>query len=174
MDVKRKRKKRTGNRGEMGLPSNASIARAAGVSRQLVWRKRKQGKTPGQIVREANRRREFEARRNTDEPFLAAQRRRVTAVASKHELELAHMRARLIPVGPIMNWFGQVVSEAPGIFDEHLSEDLMVTLATTSDPRTCVELLDAAARGVLTSLGNRAKELAEQIGFSETEREASV
>ena len=96
----RMNKTKTGNSATPKLGPSA-IARRAGISKQLASRKLKQGKTPAEIVEEANHRRAVQAaktktRRHTP-PFTESQAKKEAALAALREHELGVKRGGFWP-----------------------------------------------------------------------------
>jgi hypothetical protein len=133
----------------------AQVATLAGVSVQLVQRKRGLGKSDRQIVAEAIAQEEQAARKHptvvvTDVvnghaangalSYAGAQTAKENALASLRELELMERRRELVPVSYVRTWGTRFLVEGRDILLNGLGE-LQDRVAAENDPLKVAEIL---------------------------------
>jgi hypothetical protein len=132
------------------------LAEKAQVAIQTVSRKLKQGKTPEQILAEAE---EWRAKMKANEDKAAsgeeshfdASRRKERAIADLRELELSVKRGELVKIGEMNAWVSGMILRAREILTR-IAPELRDRLAKETDPNRIQELIDAEVSRALVQL----------------------
>jgi hypothetical protein len=129
------------------------LALKAGVSVTTVSRKLRQGKTPEQIIQEAEAFRNKEAKREkpTSETFDAAQTRKEIALANIREHDFAVKRGEFVKLSEINAWVASMILKAREILTR-ISPELRDRLARETDPIRIQELIDIEINRALVNL----------------------
>lgn len=128
------------------------MAKEAGVSPNLVSRKRAQGKSDEQILAEAEARRLRSVQSPPrDETFAEAQRRKESALADLRELELAEKRRELLNASEISTAVHELIATAKSRL-LLIGDELGDRLAAESNPVRCRELVTDEVRRALSEL----------------------
>ena len=142
-------------------PTAAEIARMAGVSMSLVYRKLQEGRTPAEIVTAAQQRREQFVLRDLPTTqvnghaangvlsFAAAQAAKENWLAELRKLEVMRERGELIPTAYVRIWGTRFLMAAKDEMQKAPGE-LQDVLAAESDPVKCRALLEKWVERVLT------------------------
>jgi hypothetical protein len=134
----------------------SKLAEEAQVAIQTVSRKLKQGKTPEQIISEAEAWRaklkatEYKAA-SGEETYSAAQCRKERAIADLRELELSIKRGDLVNIGEMNAWVSGMILRAREILTR-IGPELRDRLAKETDPNHIQELIDAEVARALVQL----------------------
>ncbi|HEY4359415.1 MAG TPA: hypothetical protein VGN17_00500 [Bryobacteraceae bacterium] len=133
------------------------LARKAGISITTASRKLGAGKTPEQIIAEAEEYRKKQERRSEqpeagdEETFYEAQRRKEIALASLRELELQVKQGDLAPIAEVNAWVAGMIVEARNIL-LRIAPDLRDRLAIETDPAAIDRLIAAEVDRALAAL----------------------
>jgi hypothetical protein len=161
--MKRKRKLEA----DRAAASAAQVARLAGVSISRVYRLRQEGRTDGEIIAAAQRRKdEFVLRDVPPLPvdvetnghaagaglsFAAAQTAEKSWSARLKELEYQERSGALIPISYVRHWGMRFLHEAKDLWLRGSSE-LRDQLAAESDPLACERIVEAFCERVVNTL----------------------
>jgi hypothetical protein len=136
----------------------SEVARKAGVSITTASRKLGAGKTPEEVIAEAQVYREKQTRRDrrstepgSDESFYEAQRRKEVALADLRELELKTKNGDLVPVAEINAWVAGMIVEARNIL-LRIAPGLRDRLAMEIEPAEIDRLISLEIDRALQSL----------------------
>lgn len=146
------------------------LAREAGVSPALVSRKLRAGKSPRQIMLEAEARRQQQAAPSTpasppstpaivttksrsmiDGTFAEAQLRKESALADLRELELAEKRRDLLSASEVSTAIHELIATSKSKL-LLIGDELGDRISAESDPIKCREMIAAEIRAALQEL----------------------
>ena len=140
----------------------SELARKAGINQATASKKLNAGKTPAQILEEAeswkakqaNRKTKTEVAPGDGESYFEAQRRKEIALADLRELELSLKNGDLVPVAEVNAWVAGMIVEARNIL-LRIAPDLQDQLSLVSDPAEINKLISGKVDSALDALSQK-------------------